>query len=643
MAHRPAGENRSALSDAGRIQELVRRLAETEAELYALTAGQIDAVVDPERGTPFLLRQAQEALRRDYGELEDRVRERTVDLSRANNALRGEMAEREQAQAALELYAGQLRIISQMDRAILAAHTQEEIAEIALGHLRRLLECGRGSVALFDSGETRVIAAQMDSESSAGIGWRGPLPSPTFLAKLRRGELHIVEDLSTLAAGHPSIPALLAEGIRSCLIAPLLARDELYGTLSVGRPEPGPWPSVHMEIVRDVAVQLAVGIQQAQLRDVLQHHADELEDQVARRTAELQASEARSRTIFEAAGVGIAIIDRHGCMVESNPMLQEILGYSGEDLQGMPYRHLMLPSDVRTKEPILRQLIEGKIDEEPFCCEIRYLRRNGQLRWGQATVSLVRGANGSPTFAIAMLQDITEQKETFEALLEAEKVAVTGRLTALLAHEINNPLQSVVGCLGLAEKTLAESKDPSAYVGVARREVRRVADIVAQLGDMNRNSNDEQHTPVAVNKLVANALARVAGQCDSRNIQVLWDPAQGLPLIPLAADRMQQVFTNLALNAVEAMPTGGQLRVRSLYIGNPAGVQVSISDTGAGPGTRFISQLSEPVVADKPLGRGLGLYISNRIVEEHGGRIEVDSQTSKGTTFHVWLPARDTT
>jgi signal transduction histidine kinase len=240
-----------------------------------------------------------------------------------------------------------------------------------------------------------------------------------------------------------------------------------------------------------------------------------------------------------------------------------------------------------------------------------------------------------------MLQDITEQKRTFEALLEAEKQAVTGRLTALLAHEINNPLQSVVGCLGLAASSLAQNKDPSAYVGVARQEVRRVSNIVSQLRDMNRDTSNEARTPVAVNTLVANALARVAGQCDSRNIHVSWKPAEGLPLLRLVVDRMEQVFTNLALNAIEAMPKGGQLQVRTLYTDRPAGVEVSIADEGPGISRGFASQLSEPFASDKPLGRGLGLYIGNRVVEEHGGHIEMDNGSGQVTAFRVWLPAGD--
>jgi PAS domain S-box-containing protein len=644
MGDQLASDSELASPTADRIEQLVRRLAEAEAELRALTGGQADAVIDPIRGTPLLLSDAQQALRQAHAELEERVRERTADLSRANDALRAEIAQRERAQAALELYAWRLEITAQMDRAILAAHTQNEIASIAESQLRRLLECQRASVIVFDeqAGKMQVIAAQPEGGSRIENGWQGPLPAPIVLDRLRDGQPYVVDDTSALPGRHPLVGLLLGDGVGAAVLAPLMVGGQLFGSLGVGRATPGPWLDRHVEIVRDVAVQLAIGIEQARLRSALRHHADELEHEVTRRTAELQASEARNRTIFEAAGVGIAIVDRHGFLRESNAMLQEMLGYSGQELQGMSYARFMLPADVRDQEASFRQFILGELDEQPFCREIRYLPRNGQLRWGQAAVSLVREAEGKPSFGIVMLHDITEQKETMEALVEAEKLAVTGRLTALLAHEINNPLQSVVGCLGLAEKSLAQSKDPSAYVGVARQEVRRVSDIVAQLRDMNRSSSEEEHKRVSINKLVANALGRVTAQCKSRNIQVSWQPTRDLPLIPLAADRMEQVFTSLALNAVEAMPTGGRLQARTLSTDQPAGVQVSISDTGTGPGSDVIAQLAEPFVADKPLGRGLGLYIGNRIVEEHGGRIEVDSQPGKGTTFRVWLPLQPT-
>ncbi|MEJ2735313.1 MAG: ATP-binding protein, partial [Anaerolineae bacterium] len=234
-------------------------------------------------------------------------------------------------------------------------------------------------------------------------------------------------------------------------------------------------------------------------------------------------------------------------------------------------------------------------------------------------------------------------KQIQEALLNAEKLAIAGRMGASLAHEINNPLQSVIGCLGLAEKNLAEGADVSRYLQVAREELRRAAGIVAQLRDLHRLSEPEERKLTDLNELLEQVLLLCQKKCDECRIQVSWNAAADLPSISLVSDRMRQVFLNLILNALDATPEGGVLEVSTARIsadnGAPAGVFISFADNGSGIAPDVLPHVFDPFYSTKAQGLGLGLYITHKIVEAHGGHIDVSSRLGEGTTFSVWLPA----
>jgi PAS domain S-box-containing protein len=392
-----------------------------------------------------------------------------------------------------------------------------------------------------------------------------------------------------------------------------------------------------MDVVREMAAELAIGIQQMRLNDQVQRHAQELEDVVVRRTAALRASEARLRTIFEGAAIGIALADMEGRVLETNPALEKMLGYSPQGLVGKTFTEFTFPDDARVDMELFREMMAGKRDE--YKLEKRYVRKDGQVIWGNLTVSLVRGGSGAALYAVGMVEDVTERKQIQEALLNAEKLAVAGRMGASLAHEINNPLQSVIGCLGLAEKSLPEGADAGRYLGVARQELRRAARIVSQLRDMSRPSEEAKREEIDLNALVDEVLVLSRKQAQERGVEVTWEPAEALPSIQAAPDRLRQVFLNLALNALDAMPEGGALRVSTVRSESPAGVRVAFADMGIGMTSDALSRLFDPFYTTKSQGLGLGLYISHNIVEEHGGHIDVASRIGEGTTFTVWLPA----
>ena len=752
----PVTEQGDEQKNSGQIKDLARRLAETEAALQAMTAGQVDAVVDPASGLPVLLHEAQAELRRAHDELEERIRDRTAELARANRllqalietmpvgaiisdadgnllqtnaagrailgtAVRGtveaperpytthypngaplppedmplmhalkegrvihdfemlirqpggdertilagaapvldgtgriisgiatfqDITERQETQRALQLHANRLYILHLAEQAILAGESVGEIVKAVLPFVHGLVLCQRASVLAFDpeAGEAVVLGVHSSGEAQVaedrywGKGTPIPLDEGWPLDDLARGEISIIEDISALDGKSVLVEALQAGGVRYVVNVPLVAQGELLGVVNLGFREPVSLTTEHLDIIRQMAGELAIGLRQIRLHEEVQRHAQSLEKIIARRTAALRASEARFRTIFEDSVLGIALMDPEGQILACNPALQAMLGRSEQDLCGTRFTDYSHPDDAEADKDMYRSLASGGLDY--YQVEKRYVPEDGQVRWKELTVSrLKKTKGGGPMRAIAMVEDITARKMSQQALLRAERLAIAGRLGASLAHEINNPLQSVIGCLGLAEEMLDDGAEVRRYLEIAMEELERAAGIVTQLRDLSREPEVKKRQPVDLNAFVEKTLLLTRKRCQNRGVEVAWSPAAGLPPVSLVPDRMQQVFLNLVLNAVEAMPEGGQLQVSTTRTGQPAGVRIRFADTGVGIEPGVLPRIFEPFQSSRPEGLGLGLYISRQIVEEHEGHIDVDSHTGEGTTFTVWLPA----
>jgi PAS domain S-box-containing protein len=551
-----------------------------------------------------------------------------------------DITELKQAEDRVRQYADRLRALHEMDRAILAAQSAEEIGDAALKHLQGLVPARRASVEMFDleAGETSIIAFRTDKETEFGVAWHGPLKRNEALRGLEAGLPQVVADIREIPSS-PLVEALAAEGVRSYVSLPLRAGGELIGALSLGRSVEGRPTADQMDAIRDVADELAIGIRQAQLHERVQQHAEELGQLVEERTAELRASEARFRTIFEQSVLGIALLDKRGRVITSNPALQGMLNRSSEELAGEVLAHFAHPDEeVGADLRVYREMADGERDYHRM--ETRYIAADGETRWANLVLSLGRSPTGEPKFAIAIIEDVTEAKRAQAALIQSEKLAMTGRLAASLAHEVNNPLQTVIGCLGLAEESLAEDDgdDLEEYLTMAHEELRRAARIVSRLRDLSRPADIDAREPTDVNALVDRVLKLSRKELKSRQIEVVRQLTDDLPQPLLLPDRIQQVLLNLVLNAVDAMPGGGRLVVITSCDEASGEVAVTISDDGPGIPADVLPRLFEPFFSMKPKGLGLGLFVSQNIVQEHGGRIEVDSAVGHGATFTVHLP-----
>ncbi|HEY8823370.1 MAG TPA: ATP-binding protein [Candidatus Limnocylindria bacterium] len=269
----------------------------------------------------------------------------------------------------------------------------------------------------------------------------------------------------------------------------------------------------------------------------------------------------------------------------------------------------------------------------------------------EVSATEIRDGRGAVMAIVSVMQDIgrlreLERRRLEQVLFDSEKLAATGRLAASIAHEINNPLEAVQNALYLLQREFGEDPSKKPYLDIAARETQRMSRILRQMLGFYRQQEAMAETDL--NALVEEAGGLIAKRLRERGVQIANQLDPGLPRIRASADQLKQVLLNLLLNAADSMPKGGTITVATQagagaeteVLGRDA-VQIQVRDTGAGIPDELLAQIFEPFFSTKPgKGTGLGLWVSQGIVQSHGGTMRVRSRVGRGTTFMITLPVQ---
>ncbi|HLK34524.1 MAG TPA: PAS domain S-box protein, partial [Terriglobales bacterium] len=356
--------------------------------------------------------------------------------------------------------------------------------------------------------------------------------------------------------------------------------------------------------------------------------------------------EARFRAIFEAAAIGIGHFTLDGKIAESNRALEQILGYSHDELQGMPFARITHPDDLAQDARLFADMAAGRRDR--YHLEKRYVRKDGKVVWARLHVSLVRGPGGEPQFAIKMVEDITERKRAEEALRESQKMEALGRLVAGLAHDFANLLTGIgiLSDLMVAELAMQPGAQRAREIQLASEHgcalIRKLLFVARQ-----QVSDSKVLSLQTVVEDMRDLLAKLVEESVVLEVSC----APGLGYVRADPAEMQQVILNLALNARDATPRGGRIRIalrnvtldpKTATAKLPSGdyVQLEVTDTGSGMDENTRAHLFEPFFTTKEPGRGTGLGLASvrAIVTQAHGEITVESAPGRGTSVRVLLP-----
>ncbi len=351
----------------------------------------------------------------------------------------------------------------------------------------------------------------------------------------------------------------------------------------------------------------------------------------------LRQSEEKYRTILEEMEDGYFETDLRGNVTFVNDAACRALGYAKEELVGMNYKSFVAEEDIESVFQVFNEVYRTGIPNRSFSWEV--VRKDGVRGFVESWISPQRNAAGEIVGFRGVGRDITERRKMQEQLMLADRLASVGQLAAGIAHEINNPLTSVVGFSDmLLQKDLPA--DVKEDLEIVAREARRIVDIVKGLLAFARQQQAEK-VHLNVNSIIQEVLQLRAYEQKVNNIQVDSRLAPDLPLVMGSATQLQQVFLNIIVNAEQAMTEAhrrGRLTVVSEQVGDM--VRVSITDDGPGISPANMKKLFTPFFTTKKLGEGtgLGLSICHGIVSEHGGRIYAESKLGEGATFVVELP-----
>ena len=230
---------------------------------------------------------------------------------------------------------------------------------------------------------------------------------------------------------------------------------------------------------------------------------------------------------------------------------------------------------------------------------------------------------------------VRQVEDSQAALLRAEKMAAAGRLTASIAHEVNNPLQSVQNCLHLAGREDVPAEKRKEYFDLAKNELDRLMKTMQRMLDFYRPGAVKVEQ-VDVLELLSHVLSLTSQQLSQRHIEIRSDLPESMPMIYAVSSQIQQIFFNLILNSFDAMPAGGELKISAQAVDN--GIEVIFHDSGPGIPEARRNNVFEPFFSTKDGGTGLGLTVSYNIVTAHGGTLDLLAEREPGACFRLFLP-----
>jgi PAS domain S-box-containing protein len=353
-----------------------------------------------------------------------------------------------------------------------------------------------------------------------------------------------------------------------------------------------------------------------------------------------QLSDARLRlaAIVESSDDAIMSKNLGGIITSWNQAAERIFGYTEGEIVGQSILKL-IPEDLRfEEEAILKKIQSGeRIDHY----ETVRLTKKGERLQVSLTISPLKDGSGKVIGASKVLRNVTVRKQLERSLLQAEKIAATGKMAATIAHEINNPLESVLNLIYLARTNITDHEDAVSFLTTAESELIRVSHIAKQtLGYYREHSAAVE---VTLPELVMDTLRIYQSKLTASNIQIETKFKSRRPIV-LRNGEMMQVISNLVTNAIYAMPSGGRLTatVEEARESDREGLLLSIEDTGEGIPAENVDRIFEPFFTTrKSIGTGIGLWLAKQFIEGHEGRIAVESSVdsaSHGTRMSIFLP-----
>lgn len=432
----------------------------------------------------------------------------------------------------------------------------------------------------------------------------------------KSGEPLLIPDITKHASYIPGI-----EGARCELAVPLRVRDQVIGVFNVESPQADAFDESQITLLSTLGNQAAIAIENARLYTSLHD--------MSRRYQDLHQLNDR---ILRSVNLGIYTVDRNLRITSWNRRMEEVSGVSGEEACG---QRLVKLFPNLSKEGILERIRLVLESGQPEKLQLTHRNLGGKERIQKRRLAPLRD-HDNITGVVIIVEDITDFKKLLDQTTRSEKLAEVGRMSAGIAHEINNPL----GIVSYAAELLMREENISPFQAEMTEQIinetERLKSLTGSLLSFARG-NETQFRTVDLNSIIIDVLKLLRYELQRKSIRIE-DDFPELPTLQADADKLKQVLINLIMNAAQAIGQNGSISLATRVFNRQ--VELTISDSGPGIPRDIRDQIFEPFVSSKTdgTGTGLGLYICQNIIAEHGGQLSL-GHPEKGACFIISLPA----
>ncbi|MFQ4146127.1 PAS domain S-box protein [Chlorogloeopsis sp. ULAP02] len=361
----------------------------------------------------------------------------------------------------------------------------------------------------------------------------------------------------------------------------------------------------------------------------------------------LRYSEAQFRAIFERSSVGIGLVDIKAQIVDTNPALCKMLGYSREELCSSNFADYIVKQEGDLE--LYQQLLLGIRDRLEM--ERRFLHQDGRLVWTQLSVSLISSPNGEPQYFLSMIEDITERKQTELKLCESKEAAEAGsraksKFLATMSHELRTPLNAIMGLSQLLQQEMAGclNDKQKEYINCIYSSGEHLLALINDILDLSKVEAGKEElllSELPVQELCAHVMSTVRDRAEEKGLLLVTEIDEQADICIADERRIKQMLLNLLTNAIKFTPAGRvSLEVKKLS----STITFTVSDTGIGIDPSHFKYLFEPFkqldsrLSRQYEGTGLGLALTRKLARLHGGDVTVESTLGKGSQFTIFLP-----
>lgn len=343
----------------------------------------------------------------------------------------------------------------------------------------------------------------------------------------------------------------------------------------------------------------------------------------------LRETQTLNDLIIENAADGVIAVDKQGQVTTMNPAAEQITGYPSQELLGKPYSSIFVDTDFDS--PVLETLQQGT---GHIALEISFPARGRTIEIS-VTTSQIHNAQGELIGALVIFSDLTARKESQRRQAQTERLATLGELMAGVAHEVRNPLTAIKGYAQILKQHDLKPEHQQ-YLAVILKEIDSINRVIQQLLDFARPRHGHWQ-PVHLKQLIDECLVLIQTSGVKARIHFTTDYDPALGVINADGELLKQVLLNMLINAVQAITTRGSIAIRTLAWGSNHQA-IEISDDGCGIPPAHQKKIFDPFFTTKASGTGLGLALSQRIINAHRGDIQLVSEPGRGATFRLILP-----